>query len=166
MTSASIENRPSALSIQEAARQTGLSEPTLRSYEQVGIIGPVPRDKESGYRRFPAATVSMLQSLACLRATGMSVADLRRSVAVLERGDAAAEEQRDIYAAQAERLASRIARMHLQLDYLRAKADLWDAREREDVMAEERARTAVLAIADQLNQRPPAGAGSTDGKEE
>jgi DNA-binding transcriptional MerR regulator len=39
-----------ALTIQDVSRRSGLSEPTLRYYEQVGLIGPVERDESSGYR--------------------------------------------------------------------------------------------------------------------
>jgi hypothetical protein len=38
--------RMTALTIQETSRRTGLSEPTLRYYEEVGLIGPVDRDRE------------------------------------------------------------------------------------------------------------------------
>ena len=40
-----------ALTIQDVSRRSGLSEPTLRYYEQVGLIGPVERDESSGHRR-------------------------------------------------------------------------------------------------------------------
>lgn len=160
MTSSTTATGSVPVSIQEASRKTGLSEPTLRYYEQVGIIAPVPRDRDSGHRRFPTATVSTLQSLACLRAGGMRVEDLRRYVVLLDRGDAAAGELREIFTAQAGRLASEIDRMQLQLAYLRAKADLWDARDSGDIDAERRATTDVVTIADQLNRRAPATVGS------
>lgn len=143
------------VTIQEASRRTGLSEPTLRYYEQVGIIGPVPRDRQSGHRRFPVATVATLQSLACLRAGGMGVEDLRRYVALLGRGDSAAGEQREIFTRQAGRLAAEIDRLRLQLAYLRAKADLWDARDHDDLAAEQRATTEIVTIAERLNHPVP-----------
>jgi DNA-binding transcriptional MerR regulator len=153
-------------SIQETSRRTGLSEPTLRYYEQVGIIAPVPRDRESGHRRFPTATVSTLQSLACLRAAGMPIDDMRRFIALLDEGDTAAGEQRDLFTQQAHRLAAEIARMQVQLGYLRAKAELWDARDRDDSEAERRAAAEVVAIADQLNTTGPAAGGANNKRKE
>jgi MerR family copper efflux transcriptional regulator len=41
-----------ALTIQDVSRRSGLSEPTLRYYEQVGLIGPVRRDASRGHRRY------------------------------------------------------------------------------------------------------------------
>ena len=40
------------LSIQDVALRSGLSEPTLRYYEEVGLIGPIARDPRSGHRRY------------------------------------------------------------------------------------------------------------------
>lgn len=147
------------LSIQETSRRTGLSEPTLRYYEQVGIIPPVPRDRESGHRRFPAAVLTTLQTLACLRAGGMRINDMRRYVELMGRGDAAAAEQRELFTVQAGRLAADIDRLQTQLAYLRAKAALWDARVRDDTEAERQATAEVVAIAERLNPegREPVG---------
>ena len=41
------------LSIQ-ASRRTGFSESTLRYYERIGLIGPVPRVTSSSHRRYAA----------------------------------------------------------------------------------------------------------------
>ena len=41
-----------ALTIQEVSRRSGLSEPTLRYYKEVGLVGPVDRDTRSGHRRY------------------------------------------------------------------------------------------------------------------
>src|SRR5712664_1449518 len=66
-----------ALTIQEVSRRSGLSEPTLRYYEKIGLIERVERDESSGHRRYGAAVVNRIEALACLRATGMSVQDMR-----------------------------------------------------------------------------------------
>ena len=58
------------LTIQDAAQRSGLSEPTLRYYEEVGLIGPIARDPSSGHRRYREEEVDTLQMLACLRADG------------------------------------------------------------------------------------------------
>ena len=65
------------LSIQEVARRTGFSESTLRYYERIGLIDPVPRVTSSSHRRYAADTVDTLEALACLRSTGMGIDDMR-----------------------------------------------------------------------------------------
>ena len=66
-----------ALTIQDVSRRSGLSEPTLRYYEQVGLIGPVERDESSGHRRYREDDLDTLQALACLRAMGVGIEDMR-----------------------------------------------------------------------------------------
>jgi DNA-binding transcriptional MerR regulator len=56
-----------ALTIQDVSRRSGLSEPTLRYYEEVGLIGPIERDPSSRHRRYREEDLDTLQALACLR---------------------------------------------------------------------------------------------------
>ncbi len=139
-----------ALTIQDVSRQSGLSEPTLRYYEQVGLVGPVPRDEASGHRRYDPDDLTTLQALACLRAVGVGIADMRTYQANRVRGRVAASEQRDLLLRHAARVEAEIVAQHARLEYLREKAALWDARDRGDVEAEavaqQRAHDAARAL--------------------
>lgn len=131
------------MTIQDAARRSGLSEPTLRYYEEVGLIGPVARDPSSGHRRYREDDLDTLQALACLRAMGVGIEDMRTYQANRALGHAHAGEQRDLLLRHAERVAQEIETLHVHLDYLRAKAALWDARARRDADAEADAQLQV-----------------------
>ncbi|MET8225981.1 MerR family transcriptional regulator [Streptomyces sp. NPDC005301] len=135
------------------ARRSGFSEPTLRYYEKIGLLGTVGRDETSGHRRYGPATVERVEALSCLRSAGMAVGGMRRYLDLLAEGDAAAAEQRDLFASQAEKLAADIERLQLRLTYLRRKADLWDARVRGDADAERRAIEDVMRVMDQFMQK-------------
>ncbi|MFG1610937.1 MerR family transcriptional regulator [Actinoplanes sp. NPDC049265] len=124
------------LTIQEASRQCGMSEPTLRYYEEVGLIGPITRDERSGHRRYGDDDVNTLEVLACLRAVGVGIEEMRTYLANRSRGRAAYAEQRDILLRHAERVEEEIAAQQARLGYLRIKAALWDARHRDDAKAE------------------------------
>ena len=123
-----------ALSIQDVSRRSGLSEPTLRYYEEIGLIGPVERDPSSRHRRYREEDLDTLQALACLRAMGVGIEDMRTYQA--NRGREAAGEQRDLLLRHAQRIEAEIETLRTHLDYLRAKAALWDARDRRDADAE------------------------------
>ena len=132
------------MTIQEVSRRSGLSEPTLRYYEEVGLVGPVDRDERSGHRRYGDQDLDVLQALACLRALGMGIEDMRTYQANRGRGGrAVAAEQRDLLQRHAERMAAEIAALHTRLDYLREKSALWDARARGDAAAEAEAEQRV-----------------------
>ena len=92
------------LSIQEVARRTGFSESTLRYYERIGLIDPVPRATSSSHRRYAAETVDTLEALACLRSTGMSIGDMRAYLNGVAEGLTAAPRMVALFAAHALRL--------------------------------------------------------------
>jgi MerR family transcriptional regulator, copper efflux regulator len=54
-----------ALGIQDAALRSGLTGPTLRYYEEVGLIGPIARDPGSGHRRYRELRRGRLLAQAC-----------------------------------------------------------------------------------------------------
>jgi len=118
------------LTIQDASRRSGLSEPTLRYYEDVGLIGPIAREAVSRHRRYCEQDLETLQVLSCLRTMGVGIEDMRTYQANRAQGHAAAGEQRDLLLRHAQRVEAEIETLGMHLDYLRAKAQLWDARDR------------------------------------
>jgi MerR family transcriptional regulator, copper efflux regulator len=141
-----------ALTIQDVSRRSGLSEPTLRYYEEIGLIGPIARDASSGHRRYQDEDLDVLQALACMRALGVGIEDMRVYQANRSRGHEAAAEQRDLLLRHAQRIEAEIAAQYTRLDYLRAKAALWDARARGDAAAEVEAKQQVNASYDRLDR--------------
>jgi DNA-binding transcriptional MerR regulator len=145
-TGATVVDSP-ALTIAQLARRTGLAESALRYYERIGLIDPVPRDESSGHRRYPAGLVAAVESLSCLRGAGMSVADMRTYVGNMRRGDAAAAQQRELFARHAMRLRDEIAELERRRHYVAAKAELWSARERGDTGTEARVTDELIDMA-------------------
>lgn len=145
------------MTIQEMSRRSGLSEPTLRYYEEVGLVGPVDRDERSGHRRYDEGDLDVLQALACLRALGMGIEDMRTYQANRSRprrgehGRAVAAEQRDLLRRHAVRIEAEIAALHTRLDYLREKSALWDARAHGDDDAEAAAQQRVHAALSRMD---------------
>jgi len=110
----------------------------------------VPRDASSGHRRYPADLVATIESLSCLRGSGMSVADIRTYVANTRRGDDATSDQRRLFEAHAARLHDEIGRLRLRERYVTAKARMWAARERGDTKAEQEIIATVIELAGRL----------------
>jgi len=131
------------MTIQDVSRRSGLSEPTLRYYEEVGLIGPIGRDASSGHRRYRDQDLDTLQALACLRAMGVGIEDMRTYQANRALGHAAAGDQRDLLLKHAARIQNEIETLGVHLQYLEAKASLWDARDRGDEVGEAEANARV-----------------------
>jgi len=71
------------MSIQEFSRVTGLSSHTLRYYEGAGLMPRVERNA-SGHRRYSERHEGWVRFLRHLRLAGMSIATIRRYVALLD----------------------------------------------------------------------------------
>jgi MerR family transcriptional regulator, aldehyde-responsive regulator len=117
------------LTVQETAERTGLSEHTLRYYERAGLLSAVRRDGSSGHRRYSADDVARISTLACLRATGMPLEQMRRYFALAARGRGAAHELRALLVEQEAALEERMQGMRRHLSYVRRKIDYWKALE-------------------------------------
>jgi DNA-binding transcriptional MerR regulator len=120
--------------IHEVSERTGLSQATLRYYERIGLVEPVPRGETSGHRHYPEDVVDDLSWLACLRATGMGVNDLRAYRS--QRADGDAHAQRVLLESHAVRLRAELDQAQARLGYIEMKTRLWAAREQGDTRAE------------------------------
>lgn len=81
---------------------------------------------------------------------GVGIEDMRTYQANRRRGQEAAAEQRDILLRHADRVEEQIVTLRTHLDYLRAKAALWDARDRADATEEAEAQVELHAILPRL----------------
>jgi DNA-binding transcriptional MerR regulator len=120
--------------VQQAAALTGLSEHTLRYYEKIGLIKPVLRQKSSGHRRYSSTDLIKLEAIACLRATGMPIEQMRRYIELRsEGGDSAdAVELQLLLSSHLEELHRRMAGLQAHIEYVRIKIDYWRAVEAHD----------------------------------
>jgi DNA-binding transcriptional MerR regulator len=146
-----ITAKPEAtLTIKQMAAQSGMSEYTLRYYEKIGLIQPIPRDGSSGHRRYSADTVQRVEALSCLRASGLSLDDMRQYLRLRERGDEAAAEQKALFVAHAEEVAEEIRQLTIRQRYLSGKVAYWDARMNGDLELAEQIAAQNQEIAKEL----------------
>src|ERR1700712_3719741 len=121
-----------SLTIAAASAQAGLPESTLRYWERIGVRKPVVRDQSSGHRRYSEQEVAQLESLANLRAVGLSIEDMRAYLSRDREADATAAEQHALFAGHAQRLRGDIDTLRLRLTYLDLKVAYWHALEIDD----------------------------------
>ncbi|BDI34368.1 hypothetical protein CCAX7_64190 [Capsulimonas corticalis] len=123
------------MTVQQVVDLTGLSEHTLRYYERLGLIHPVRRHHSSGHRRYSQEDVTRLESLACLRATGMPLAEMRQYFEALSQGETAVTQQKALLTQHKTVLQERQRQMLRNLEYLDRKIAYWDAIEAGDEQA-------------------------------
>ena len=113
--------------LQEVVERSGLSEHTLRYYERIGLLDEVQRDDSSGHRRYTEEDLRIIEALACLRATGMSIDDMRRYRELHKDGLDGAREQVELFEAHRQKLVLELAKKQEHLRYLEYKVAFWQA---------------------------------------
>jgi DNA-binding transcriptional MerR regulator len=114
-------------SINQAARSCGLPESRLRYYEQIGVIPPVRRDPDNGYRVYTREDLDLLDAVACLCGLGMQVADMREYLANAKLDSSAAAMLAELMEAQRDRLAQEAEALAVRRHYVDLKVAFWQA---------------------------------------
>ena len=138
--------------ITEAAALTGLPASTLRYYESIGVIAPISRGASSKHRVYDEGDLDQVMWVACLAATGMSVADMRQYVANGQLGPQAASHQIELLAQQQRRLAAEAEQVALRQQYVRIKIDYWHAVEAGDTVRADQLSGEARTLAGQLKR--------------
>ncbi|MDX2075979.1 MAG: MerR family transcriptional regulator [bacterium] len=76
----------------EISEKTAISIPTLRYYEQIGLLDRVDRAM-NGHRRYSDDDVRRIDFLKRLRATGMSISEMHQYVELYRAGDSTLSER-------------------------------------------------------------------------
>jgi DNA-binding transcriptional MerR regulator len=120
-------NEVRSYSIKEASRLTGLPSSTLRYYETIGIVKPVQRGETSNHRVYNQRDIDILDTVACLNATGMKLDDMKSYIANLSDDVLHTDDQVTLLAAQLKRLADEERQITLRRQYVNLKIDYWNA---------------------------------------
>ena len=113
------------MTIAEVSRQFELSADTLRYYERIGLIPPVPRTK-SGIRNYDAESCGWIELMKCMRAAGVQIEALIEYVALFRQGDETIDARKALLVEQRDQLAARMADMQKSLDRLNDKIDRYE----------------------------------------
>ena len=113
------------LSIAEVAQRTGLTAHTLRYYERIGLLAPLPRGG-NGHRRYGEHHLAWIRLLTRLRATGMPIATVSRYAELVRAGTATTADRKDLLIAHRAQVVVRIAQLQEDLALIDYKIDSYD----------------------------------------
>ena len=108
--------------IGQAAERAGLSADTLREYDAQGLAPSVPR-AENGYRVFTEEDFAWLDTIACLKGTGMELKDIRTFIRWCMQGDSTLQNRLDLILARKREVESQISQLRGHLNKLEQKID-------------------------------------------
>lgn len=113
------------MTIAEVSKKFNISPDTLRYYERIGLLPPIPRTK-SGIRNYNEDSCGWIELMKCMRAAGVQIEALIKYVALFRKGDETLDARRALLAEQRDQLMARMADMQTSLEKLNHKIDLYD----------------------------------------
>lgn len=117
------------LTIREVAEQTGISVHTLRYYERIGLIEGVER-ADNSHRRYRPEDRVWLEFLKRLRATGMSIAEMKRFAALRREGEVSLAQRRQMLRDHHAQVVAQIAALQDNLEAIQSKIERLERQER------------------------------------
>ena len=113
------------MTIAEVSRKYEISADTLRYYERIGLIPPVPRTK-SGLRDYDEDSCGWVELMKCMRAAGVQIEALIEYVALFQQGDDTIDARKALLIEQREQLLARMEDMQKSLDRLNMKIERYE----------------------------------------
>ena len=113
------------MTIAEVSRKYDISADTLRYYERIGLIPPVPRTR-GGLRDYGEESCGWIQLMKCMQAAGVQIEALIEYVDLFQQGDATLDARKALLVEQRDQLVSRMAEMQASLDLLNQKIDRYE----------------------------------------
>ena len=113
------------MTIAEVSKKYELSADTLRYYERIGLVPPVPRNK-SGIRDYDTEFCQWVELMKCMRSAGVQIEALIEYVALFQQGDETIGARKALLIEQRDQLVERMAEMQRSLDRLNDKIERYD----------------------------------------
>lgn len=112
------------MTIKEVSELYGISADTLRYYERIGLLPPVPR-KPNGIRDFDEKSCQWIEFIKCMRSAGVQIEPLIEYIKLFEQ-DGTDQARRDILIEQRDRLQKQIRALQTTIDRLNYKIHHYD----------------------------------------
>ena len=113
------------MTIAEVSKQFDISADTLRYYERIGLIPPVPRTT-GGIRDYDEASCKWIELIKHLRAAGVQIEALVEYTALVQQGDETQAQRKNLLMEQRKQLEARIAEMQQSLERLDKRLEWYD----------------------------------------
>lgn len=113
------------MTIKEVSKKYDISADTLRYYERIGLIPPVPRNK-SGIRNYDEESCKWIDLMKCMRKAGVQIEALIEYVSLFRMGDSTVDARKEILIGQREHLIDRMEDMKESLEILNGKIDRYE----------------------------------------
>lgn len=114
------------MNISEAVKATGLSIDTIRYYEKIGLVKPIPRTS-GGIRKFDEKSIRQLTYAKLMRRAGFPIEELQSYMKLAIEDDPDTLKQRkELLATEQKKITKQIEELQETLAYLTSKITNYD----------------------------------------
>lgn len=118
----------------EMAKRLGVAPSTLRYYDKEGLLPFVERS-DGGIRLFKQADFEWLQTIECLKKTGMQLTDIKRFIEMAMQGDETIDERLELIIKQKQAVKHQIEELGKTLKTLEFKTWYYETAKKEGTTA-------------------------------
>lgn len=113
------------MTIAQVSKKYDITPDTLRYYERIGLISPVPRNK-SGIRDYDESSCRWVEFIKCMRNAGMEIEALIEYVTLYKEGKNTALARKNLLIEQKEKFENKLEDITSTIDRLNYKIKLYD----------------------------------------
>ncbi len=110
------------MKIHEVSERFQLSIPTLRYYEEIGLLGNIQRS-ENKTRIYTEKDIERLDFILCFKKAGLGLKQIKEYLDLCDEGDETLERRKEILEVQREYLIDQIDQLQTSLKRLEKKID-------------------------------------------
>jgi len=112
-------------SIGEVAKATNIAISTLRYYDREGMFPSMERSN-GGVRVFSEKEINTIKVIECLKATGMSIRDIKNFLDWCQEGDASLQKRRNMFYERLEEVTKQIEALQQTMNTIKYKCWYYD----------------------------------------
>ncbi|WP_088809788.1 MULTISPECIES: MerR family transcriptional regulator [Listeria] len=112
--------------IKEVSEMFNLSIYTIRYYDKQGLLPFVSKNK-SGYREFTESDLQFIHTICCLKATGMSIKDIRTYISYCMVGTESIASRKKLLSDHRDKVLEEIALLQQNLKGVEQKLDVYSS---------------------------------------
>ena len=113
------------MTIAEVSKKYDITSDTLRYYERIGLIPPVPRTK-SGIRDYDENSCAWIELMKCMRKAGVQIEALIEYVKLFQIGDSTFEARRQLLKEQYDILEEQKQQIEATMERLKYKVSRYE----------------------------------------
>lgn len=111
--------------IKDVSELLGVSTYTLRYYEKIGLLNFVKRD-ENGIREFEPADLMTINTIICLKETGMSLKNIKEYLRLADDGLNSVEKRKKLFLEQKQKVIKEIAALNKSMKIIDRKINFYN----------------------------------------